>query len=101
MHISEIVDPRLEDGIQMNLQYPETYHIPPEEMRTALLPGELAKVKLVNEVGAGEKFWIKIEERLEADDRLIYKVSAQNNLYGFEYGCGDVFYCEPRHIITI
>lgn len=53
----------LTDAVEMNRQYPETFHIAPEEARRSLQVGDWAKLGFQSD-GRGERMWVHITKVL-------------------------------------
>jgi hypothetical protein len=53
---------RLDSGVEMNRQYPETFEIPTVEEKRALRPGCMVKLMFMLKDGSGERMWVRITE---------------------------------------
>ena len=50
-----VLRPMLINGVEMNRQYPETFEIPPDEVKAAQIVGKSVKIAI-----PGERFWVEI-----------------------------------------
>ena len=86
------------DGVELNLQYPETFDIPHPLKRTSAKIGDLVKIGVESTERSGERFWVGIVSRID-DGRYVGLVD--NDLedgWGFNYN--DHVFFESRHILT-
>lgn len=52
----------LESGIESNRKYPDTFWIPPDDDKAAIVPGVTVKLVFRMRDGWGEKMWVKVTE---------------------------------------
>ncbi len=96
-----MIEYTLDNGEELNKEFPETFFIPPRVKRDALLPGELAKLIFriwLGDEAHAERMWVIVSSRTETgytgildNDPLCTKE--------LQSGVGVVF--GPEHIIQI
>lgn len=97
----------LEDGEALQREAPETFFLPPREVRQSLVPGQNVKlvfrISLIDEHGAKtqevERMWVLVRQSLTEGQ---YLGELNNDPYctdGMQAGMPVVF--EPRHVIQI
>jgi hypothetical protein len=85
----------LVDAVEMNRQYPETFHIESEEERRSLQVGGWAKLGFRSEDG-GERMWVKITKAL-GDGK--YVGTLENEPVFLPLIAGTEISFESRHIL--
>jgi hypothetical protein len=53
------------DGVEMNRQHPESFHIPNSEERTTARIGDFVKIGVESSERGGERFWVEIISRVD------------------------------------
>lgn len=92
------------NGAERNLQYPETFPIPPESERVSLKPGDDVKLGFETEPGSGgmgfsgERMWVKVREA--AGHKYVGElISDPVVIDGLHFGDQIAFL--PEHVIDI
>ncbi|USN15214.1 hypothetical protein KIKIMORA_00680 [Brevundimonas phage vB_BpoS-Kikimora] len=88
----------LYDGVAMSREYPDTFFIPSEAIRTNLKPGASAKIGC-----DGERFWTEIKEVRITQAGTSYVARVDNDLQLTAHGlkCDDLIEIEPKHILAV
>lgn len=91
----------LDNGEELNQEFPETFVIPPREERENLLPGELVKLIFritLEEEQHVERMWVLVKER--KDNGYIGKLD--NDPYcTTEPRAGENVEFRPEHVIQV
>ena len=91
----------LDNGEELNQEFPETFRIPPREERENLLPGELVKLIFritLEEEQHVERMWVLVKERKDNG----YIGELDNDPYcTTELHAGVAVEFRPEHIIQV
>jgi hypothetical protein len=87
----------LEDGEEINRQYPNTFEIPTLGERKSLRPGDYAKIIFKPARGFPERMWVKVVERTDPG----YTGTLSNTPAFMPGDMGHIVTFEPKHIIDI
>lgn len=93
------------DGVERNRAYPDTFHIPAEEIRAGLVPGLLARLGFeyegeVAEILGGERMWVLVDDVLKDGS---YRGRLRNDpIYDEgELAWDSVVEFRPEHVIGV
>lgn len=93
-------DQKFIDGVETNLEYPDTFKIPSMEDKEAIAVGDSIKVGFISDdpYTPTERMWLKV---IEVDGSLI-KGSLENYPVCVEgYYYGDIFQVHSDHVLSI
>lgn len=95
---------RLINGVERNRAHPDRFQIPSEQERQGVQPGAFAKIGIESPDGSGERFWVKVEGRVEGECSGRYRGVISNDLvHTPEHGMKDADPIEfgAEHVLGI
>lgn len=94
-------------GVEMNAAHPDTFEIPDNNERAALVPGQYAKVGFqpTAPIGfSGERMWVEVRKVSMKGLKVEYTGVLANDPVCFAPGylkCGDKVVFGPEHVLSI
>lgn len=95
---SEPMNGELINGEEMALRHPDTFHIPSEEQKLAVKPGQNVKIGIRTPSGRAERFWVEVTEiDYPAFTGRVRNDLTETAVHGVGYD--DVIEFEQQHIL--
>ena len=94
----------LMNGVERNRAHPDTFQIPSQDEREALQAGAFAKIGIEMPDGSGERFWVKLEGRVEDGATVQYRGAISNDLvHTRDHGMKDADMIEfgAEHVLQV
>lgn len=87
---------KLVDGLAMNKEFPDTFHIPSQEEKDAVFVGMFVKLGFIGKKGT-ERMWVQVISINDGE----YEGTIANNPVVVRKKFGDVVDFKQKHILSI